>query len=592
MKVIFLFSLLCLLNSCSALEAFRRLQVVKNEDMHPMQAEDHPASSVGGLRLSKFYHWHLDEPSLLQEHVMEEDEYRRRLELGVYNFTEGCCSLKTERERVRTAAALNFHFYPYAYDELFDDDSGEVAWGKAEIYEKGDALDRTNGKLGATAEERAKNAELYQKKQQSFMASFLTSDALTEEWDPRHYPEDTFNEGSSTATGVAMGVYESSDGEKMIVFRGSYSTGDFDNIVKWIKDWILDRMEQRVKDSYTDMGYELTDEQKARSGGDVQSRCALRAGTTVFTQLHNTDLANNADGITKEDIKRYGYWPITKMMVRQVLPTSRSISSEGPTYITGHSQGGARASLVSMWLEKEDNVKYRTYAMSPVGVSCFSRKLSFLPGSTEGENLLHDVDPTYIHDQIVSYYHPFDFYALMDYQVGTVCKYGTSRLHTDLEGGSDLMHWVDKTVGYTGPELMVDMFQTIPADVFGKTRFWTHSILWMNIIFENATILLPDGTTDGGCSNEVLIPEGDPDKLCPEGDSDATCNALFLGVGVFLFALIVAVPLCCCACTHTCCFKRDKKDNMTIYERTVRPKVEKTVREMTRREPKVAPTEG
>lgn len=165
-----------------------------------------------------------------------------------------------------------------------------------------------------------------------------------------------------------MGIYESSDGEKMIVFRGSYSSGDFDNIVKWIKDWILDRMEKRVKDSYTDMGYELTSEQEARSGGDVQSRCALRAGTAVFTQMHNTDLANSADGVSKNDINKWGYWPITKMMVRQVLPADRDQGAEGDIYITGHSQGGARASLVSMWLEKEDGSKYRTYAMSPVGV--------------------------------------------------------------------------------------------------------------------------------------------------------------------------------------------------------------------------------
>ena len=38
----------------------------------------------------------------------------------------------------------------------------------------------------------------------------------------------------------------------MLVFRGSYSNGDFDNILKWMKDWILEKMEQTVKDSWTE----------------------------------------------------------------------------------------------------------------------------------------------------------------------------------------------------------------------------------------------------------------------------------------------------------------------------------------------------
>lgn len=247
---------------------------------------------------------------------------------------------------------------------------------------------------------------------------------------------------------------------------------------------------------------------KARSGGDLKTRCALRAGTTAFTHMHNEELAASAPGISKEDIRKYGYWPLTKHMVRQVLPSDRDTAAEGPIYISGHSQGGARASLVSMWLEKEDGKKYRTYALSPVGCQCFARKLSFLPGSSNGHNYLEDVDPYVNHDQIVAYLHPFDFYALMDYQVGTVCKYGTSRLGTDMEGGSDLMPWVEATIGYTGPELMVDMFDTMAPDAFSKTRMWTHSILWMNALFANETMLDANGVTDGGCHQEVVIPHG------------------------------------------------------------------------------------
>ena len=417
-------------------------------------------------------------------------------------------------------------------------------------------------------------------------------------------------------------------------------------------------MESRVKNSYIEEGYELTPTMNSRSGGDLTTRCAMRAGTTAFTVMHNQALADMAPGISKDDIKKYGYWPITKHMVRQILPESRDLTSEGAIYISGHSQGGARASLVSMWLEKADNKKYQTYALSPVGCQCFSRKLSFLPGSSNGHNLLADVDPYINHDQITgklkastlasvlnrrsffllrspsqlcqrretalaalvlpyftpplpvpkpfltpptsylaslaaAYLHPFDFYALMDYQVGNVCKYGTSRLNTPLEGGTnDLMPYVESTIGYTGPELMVDMFDDKAPQAFQMTRHWTHSIIWMNVLFSNSSMLDGQGVTDGGCVPEVLIPASDPNSLCPDGDSDAACNALFLGVGLTVFLLIVGVPVCLCACTHTCCFKRSKVDNKTVFERTVRPaavKTARTIREKTMGESKVAP---
>jgi hypothetical protein len=58
-----------------------------------------------------------------------------------------------------------------------------------------------------------------------------------------------------------MGVYTAANGDKMLVFRGSYSNGDFDNILKWMKDWILEKMEKTVLDSWTEtLGKELTEE--------------------------------------------------------------------------------------------------------------------------------------------------------------------------------------------------------------------------------------------------------------------------------------------------------------------------------------------
>eukprot|EP00520_Triparma_pacifica_P003589 CAMPEP_0118650154 /NCGR_PEP_ID=MMETSP0785-20121206/10094_1 /TAXON_ID=91992 /ORGANISM="Bolidomonas pacifica, Strain CCMP 1866" /LENGTH=508 /DNA_ID=CAMNT_0006542507 /DNA_START=84 /DNA_END=1606 /DNA_ORIENTATION=- len=492
--------------------------------------------------------------------------WRRRL--VEYNMTKGCCSMGTERERIRTAAALNFHIYPHVYDDVFDEDKNEAMWDRQKIFDDNQGHDGTLADIGETGVERAKNHEKYMVRQQERMEAFLLSDVNTASWDPRHTPEDRFNAGSQDATGVAMGVYTATNGEKMLVFRGSYSNGDFDNILKWMKDWILEKMEQTVKDSWTEyLGKELTAEQKARSGGDLQSRCALRAGTTLFTQMHNGDLANSISGVSKEDIKKWGYWPITKKMVRELLPADRDLASEPNIYLSGHSQGGARSSLVSMWLEKADGKKYKTYSISPIGVQCFSRRLSFLPGSSDGQNYLADVDPYVSHDQITSILHPLDYYALTDYQPGKVCHLGSSLLGTSQKGGADLEYYIDKTVGYTGPELMVDMFQTEPSKAFGMTRYWTHSITLTNILMSNLTFLDEDGVTDGGCYMEDIVPIDDPNSKCPKGKSDASCNALFLGVGVAIFTVIVVIPsILVCFCTHTCCFKKDPETSATKFE--------------------------
>jgi len=274
--------------------------------------------------------------------------------------------------------------------------------------------------------------------------------------------------------------------------------------------------------------------------------------------------------VSASDIKKYGYWPITKMMVRALLPADRDQDAEPNIFISGHSQGGARASLVSMWLEKEDGKKYKTYSLSPLGVQCISRQLAFLPGSTNGADYLDDVDPYVFHDQITSYLHPFDVYALTDYQPGKVCKYGSSRLNTDEQGGADLQSFFERIVGYSGPVLYNNIFQQAPSMNFGLTRYWTHSISWMNVLFSQDEFLTEEGVTDGGCVDAVVVSKEDPDNMCPEGDSDAKCDALYFGLALGVFLVVICIPvLIICYCCHCCCFKRDPKDGKTHFERTV-----------------------
>ena len=54
--------------------------------------------------------------------------------------------------------------------------------------------------------------------------------------------------------------------------------------------------------------------------------------------------------------------------------------------------------------------------------------------------------------------------------------------------------------------------------------------------------------------------------MCPKGNSDASCNALFLGVGIALAIVIIGIPLLCLLyCTHSCCFRRHPETNKTKF---------------------------
>ncbi|GMI38942.1 hypothetical protein TeGR_g11085 [Tetraparma gracilis] len=501
---------------------------------------------------------------------------QRRLD-GTYEVTSGCCSLSTERERVRTSAALNWHLYPpgEAYDDVYDEVLGEAAWDRQDIWDQGQGIYGFGWESSQTPTEQAEAYEVYLRAQQEIFANYLLSDVDTSSWDPRHEPMSRYGEGTQDATGVALGVYEAADGTQMLVFRGSYSHGDFDNILKWMKDWILEKAGDSVIQAWEGIGETFTDEMKSRKGGDLQSRCGMRAGTTLFTNMHNGDLAESVEGVSASDIKKYGYWPITKLMVRSLLPADRDQNLDPTIYISGHSQGGARASLVSMWLEKEDGVAYKTYSLSPLGVQCMSRQLAFLPGSSNGHDYLDDVDPYIRHDQITSYLHPLDIYALNDYQPGKVCQYGNSRFYDEdgtrgsESGGADLLDRFERIVGYSGALLYVDMFTQTPSRIFGQTRFWTHSISWMNVLFSETEFLDEDGETDGGCVWAEIVPESDPDNMCPEGDSDMACNALYIGLPLAIFLVVIIFPtLCCCYFFHCCCFKKHK-DGKTHFEKTV-----------------------
>ena len=245
--------------------------LINSPHLHPLQADGHPSSSIGGLRLAHVF-THDEFSGALTHHHLPAAEHARRHLTGTYNVSAGCCSLGTERERVRTSAALNWHVYPpgEAYDDVFDEDANVASWNRQEVWDAGGGLDGTGWSDGMTPVEKAEAFELYLRTQQDLFAQYLLSDVDTASWDSKHEPSSRYNDGKQEATGVAMGVYEAANGDMMLVFRGSYSFGDFDNILKWMKDWILEKAGQTVKDAWEESGGEYTSAMKKREGNDLQ----------------------------------------------------------------------------------------------------------------------------------------------------------------------------------------------------------------------------------------------------------------------------------------------------------------------------------
>jgi hypothetical protein len=189
--------------------------------------------------------------------------------------------------------------------------------------------------------------------------------------------------------------------------------------------------------------------------------------------------------------------------VNAALPDGAGTS--GNVYLTGHSQGGGRASLASMWIKKSWNKEYQTYVFSAVGTQCAVRYA--LP-----DVYASDVDVTAVHSHITNYVHVLDAYGRMDYGNGEVCLFGQTDLR-DTTKFSPTKHFCERSVGYSGPTLLLPFSEK--ENDFAMCRYYTHWSSAVNKWLSDDTVLLADGTTDGGCTDAQLVPANDPEALCP-----------------------------------------------------------------------------
>ena len=189
----------------------------------------------------------------------------------------------------------------------------------------------------------------------------------------------------SSQLGVNVFVYKRGNAT-VLYFRGSWSDMDtYDNMFL-LKDWLLQKAQATNLKRWAALGLEVTPAMKERTHpGFLDAAAAriykdtLRATSAFGAQILGSDIAalGAATGVDPKKIERQGYWPVYKAVVRDVLATQRAAGqlTQSEVYLVGHSKGATAASLVSMWLKKEDGVSYPALAMSPFGSQCFARAL-------------------------------------------------------------------------------------------------------------------------------------------------------------------------------------------------------------------------
>jgi hypothetical protein len=344
---------------------------------------------------------------------------------------------------------------------------------------------------------------------------------------------ETWEPASPVGAGVAMAVYKTST-DRVLVFRSAIEAGpssvdEFSNLFLWYDGWFLERMKQQLKDNWVaETTASAWTDAAGASVRDSQDAMAHRAhfrarNAALMNKQQNDWLKAGLDSTV--NLMSVGYWSLTKTLVRAELAATRNKAADGNVYITGHSQAGARAAMVSMWLEKDDSVSYPTYTFNAPGVQCAVRySLPAVYGV--------DMDISVRHAQIKQYVHAMDALGRMDYHPGSVCKYGTTdNGFSGLSGSSDYSSArlaCEPLVGRDGASLV--RTDSEEAGELAQCQYFTHSSTSVKHFLDQDAILNADGTTDGGCADDDLVPAGDAHGKCPACHDPARCTAGGVGV--------------------------------------------------------------
>ena len=216
----------------------------------------------------------------------------------------------------------------------------------------------------------------------------------------------------------------------------------FTNAEKWIADYIIERTGTSMKKTWTSAPLNLawgTEQANRESQRDVIFRTTIRLGaflnetpfldgaSKLATSMNGQRIGNMSStatvSLTVSEADKFGYWPITKVIMEAMR---EGLAAGDQLLISGHSQGGGRAQLASMYLTKKypTETAWPTVTFAAVGMQCAAQNLF----GTDA-NYLADVDPSASHTNIVDYAHPLDVWGShLGPDAGKTCYYGTTDL--------------------------------------------------------------------------------------------------------------------------------------------------------------------
>eukprot|EP00980_Cylindrotheca_fusiformis_P024915 scaffold12720_cov152-Cylindrotheca_fusiformis.AAC.4 len=363
----------------------------------------------------------------------------------------------------------------------------------------------------------------------------------------------------------------------ILTFRGTFSHGDYDNIEHWMMDYLLEKSTDRMKQAWVeDAGFEWTpdmqellDSHHDDTLAKVEIRLVQDYKERTFPKdlervmAENSTLRSSLDGgdLSKQDAKDTGYWKLTKFIVDEVY--AETMSKNRTLVLTGHSQGGTRAQLASMYLQHTygDDIQVPTVSFAATGAACMARRLFHTSG-----NLLQDVNPFVPHNQIVEYVHPLDPWgnAMLGQDAGgQVCYFGLVVGNKEEDKDDEMNHdpaleYCSKIYGWPGPILVANEHRPVPnVDLvhnFQRCRYFTHD---SKAMFLALSLTLNDNgtTTNRGCEPLEPIPKNDPNNTCPTGNLSLEEKEYMIGFLAILIIGLVLLPLCLCC---WCCKRRNR----------------------------------
>lgn len=415
----------------------------------------------------------------------------------------------------------------------------------------------------------------------------------------------------------------------IVAFRGTFSPGDFSNLENWIMDYVLERSSARMQQAWTqDAGLLWTPamQQRYNTYSDQFAKLELRTAETYFfgqeeplkediPQFSNYYPQNSADknresfaqrlvnavnanatlaealrvdssqdgegpesNFTNQEALKTGYWTLTRYLVRQVA--QQAMERNYTLLFTGHSQGGTRAQLASMYLHQRTGMAHPAVTFGATGSACMSRLLwyqsssdSSLRSDTTTNNLVNGggVNPFLPQNQLLEYVHPLDPWGnamLGRDNGGHVCFWGTSTALQHEEGLNEETeeeeeeaenntsfesHQVTKDAAYTycsriygyrGPLLMAANVDAplghsslnaakIRQD-FQRCRYVTHSAEAILLAFlqgESDAVIVDDNDDSpsmGGNDTTKQTTASPFLLLRPDGTTDGTCRPVLV----------------------------------------------------------------